>query len=220
MKWTEAIDLIANDAIQKWPIGADLLHHCLPMLLGGLVRKSATEAVCRDLQGNEHTFPRHCSCPSRHRIGNQCEHTIVFQLASRAQTLLQGETHMPPATPGTPRTAKGTEIPAQFLVDSEPNTKGEITQFIKYAGLLWVAHQEGLQRLEVEWLQNEEKLSLAKATAVFADGRIFTERGDSTPDNVGPRAKTHWRRVSLTRAKARALRDALGIEYVSQEETE
>jgi hypothetical protein len=53
--------------------------------------------------------------------------------------------------------------------------------------------------------------------AVFPFG-TYTECGEATPDNVTKKVSPHFRRVALTRAKARALRDALNIDMVSLEE--
>ena len=44
--------------------------------------------------------------------------------------------------------------------------------------------------------------------------------GDATPSNVNDKVAPHFARVALTRAKARALRDALDIEMCSVEELE
>jgi hypothetical protein len=64
-------------------------------------------------------------------------------------------------------------------------------------------------------------LATATATAVFADGRRFTECGDATPGNVNSRIKPHYPRMALTRAKARCLRDALNLgDLVAAEELE
>jgi hypothetical protein len=61
-------------------------------------------------------------------------------------------------------------------------------------------------------------LAIAEATALFADGRRFTESGDASPANVSPAVKQHFIRCALTRAKSRCLRDALGIDMVAVEE--
>jgi hypothetical protein len=54
--------------------------------------------------------------------------------------------------------------------------------------------------------------------ATFQDGRVFEESGDATPGNVNARIKPHFARMALTRAKARALRDALNLAMVAVEE--
>jgi len=90
--------------------------------------------------------------------------------------------------------------------------------FVRHAGLLKLAHERGLQSLTVEWTFNDADLSLAHAVAVFADGRRFEESADSTPLNVGKKVALHWRRLSLTRASARALRLSLGGDLVAVEE--
>jgi len=42
--------------------------------------------------------------------------------------------------------------------------------------------------------------------------------GDATPTNTNRKVAPHFRRVALTRAKARVLRDALGVDLVAVEE--
>lgn len=90
--------------------------------------------------------------------------------------------------------------------------------FIRYVGLLALAHEQGLQKLEARFVSLTETLAVAAATATFADGRVFTEAAESTPTNVGPQVKDHFARIALTRAKARALRDALNLGMCSVEE--
>src|SRR5204862_3954189 len=89
--------------------------------------------------------------------------------------------------------------------------------FVMFAGLLRLGHHRGLQILTADWTYNDGTLSLAKAVAVFPFGR-FEESGDASPDNVTQKVAPHFRRVALTRAKARVLRDALNVDMVSLEE--
>jgi hypothetical protein len=104
------------------------------------------------------------------------------------------------------------EIPAQYVqtIDGKP--------FVKYAGLLAMAHAQGLQQLEARFARVSEALAVAHATATFTDGRRFTESGEATPENVGPQVRPHFARLALTRAKARCLRDALNIGLCAVEE--
>jgi hypothetical protein len=90
--------------------------------------------------------------------------------------------------------------------------------FVRHAGLLKRAHECGLQSLTVAWTYNDAELSLAHAVAVFEDGRRFEENSDASPQSVGKKVALHWRRCACTRASARALRLALGVDLVAVEE--
>ena len=103
-------------------------------------------------------------------------------------------------------------IPAQFITYLHGKA------FVQFSGLLAMAHEHGLQSLTARFITVEPDLATAEATAVFEDGRRFTECGDASPDNVGDKVRPHFVRMALTRAKARALRDALNIGICSVEE--
>ncbi len=83
-----------------------------------------------------------------------------------------------------------------------------------------MAHERGLVNLSAHFISVNNDIALASASATFTDGKIFTESADSTPSNVNPKVKQHFPRMALTRAKARALRDALNISMCSIEEIE
>ncbi len=95
-----------------------------------------------------------------------------------------------------------------------------------YPGVLAAAMANGLRELTVKLLQapteDNGQMAIAEATAVFCgpDGRdrIFVEIGDADPKNTGPMIAPHRVRMSATRAKGRALRDALGIGVALREE--
>jgi hypothetical protein len=61
---------------------------------------------------------------------------------------------------------------------------------VKFAGLLDLAHQRGLQALKVDWTSNDAELSLAHAVAVFPFG-TFEESGDASPSNVNKGMAKH-----------------------------
>jgi hypothetical protein len=81
-----------------------------------------------------------------------------------------------------------------------------------------MAHGRGLVSLAADWTYNDAELSLAHAVATFQDGRRFEESGAATPQNTNCKVAVHFRRVALTRAKARVWRHALGIDLVAVEE--
>ena len=106
------------------------------------------------------------------------------------------------------------KIPREFTV----NIKGKM--HVLYTGLVIAARHDGLVSLSADWTYNDAELSLAHAVCTFADGRRYEESGDASPSNVSKGISPHFRRVALTRAKARCLRDALGIAECSVEEME
>jgi hypothetical protein len=97
---------------------------------------------------------------------------------------------------------------------------------VLYVGLLDAAHRAGLVAIETEILaypcgENNETC-IIRATAIFErdpDRPLrFTAIGDANPRNVGAAIAPHFIRMAETRAKARALRDALNIGMVTAEE--
>ena len=92
--------------------------------------------------------------------------------------------------------------------------------FVRYTGLLALAHERGLVSLKARFISVTADLALAEAEAIFASGLTVCEGADSTPQNVPAHIKPHFPRMALTRAKARALRDALNVSLVALEELE
>ena len=92
---------------------------------------------------------------------------------------------------------------------------------VLYAGLLNQAHEEGLLKVCTSILQipTEEngRLAIVKAEVQTAKG-LFEAVGDACPENVDEFLAPHLIRVAETRAKARALRDAVNVGVVSYEE--
>ena len=94
-------------------------------------------------------------------------------------------------------------------------------QVALYKGLLAQAHAEGLTRIttRLHQIPTEEngRTAIAKAEIVTSKG-TFEGIGDASPENVPPHILPHLIRMAETRAKARALRDAVNIGVVSFEE--
>src|SRR2546428_2066094 len=92
---------------------------------------------------------------------------------------------------------------------------------IAYAEILKIAHEEGLKSIATELLltPNEEngRLCIVKATVETERGH-YEGLGDADPSNVEADFAPHLIRVAETRAKARALRDAVNVGVVSFEE--
>lgn len=94
-------------------------------------------------------------------------------------------------------------------------------EVVTYPGLLSKAHEEGLQRIATRLVQvpsdENGRTAIARALVETKKGR-FEGIGDASPENVNGFIVPHLIRMAETRAKARALRDAVNIGIVSFEE--
>jgi len=93
--------------------------------------------------------------------------------------------------------------------------------YVLYAGLLDQAHQQGLKAIRPEPVQaptaqnGQVAICLAEVTT---ERGTFTGLGDASPDNVSRAMVNALIRLAETRAKARALRDAINVSMVAVEE--
>jgi len=94
-------------------------------------------------------------------------------------------------------------------------------EFALYAGLLDEAHRQGLKRISTTLIQvpSEENGNTAIVAAeVETDKGIYAGIGDASPASVARPMVPHLLRLSETRAKARALRDAVNVGVAALEE--
>jgi len=110
---------------------------------------------------------------------------------------------------------------AQFLEKHRPRlderfmTTIKGRDFVLYAGVLDLATQMGLLKLEVELLQFPTKENgneaICRAVAESKTGEVFSDIGDANPGNCAELIVKHLIRMASTRAKGRALRDMCNI---------
>lgn len=107
----------------------------------------------------------------------------------------------------------------EFIVERQGRS------FVLYAGLLDLAHSQGLQSIRTELIQipseDNGRASICFATVTMKHDGIetqFTGIGDANPANVPVAMQQCLIRMSETRAKARALRDAVNVGVASLEE--
>jgi predicted nucleic acid-binding Zn finger protein len=102
------------------------------------------------------------------------------------------------------------------------NIKGK--DFVLYAGVLDMANQKGLLRLDVEIIQFPTKENgneaICRAIAEGKNGEIFADVGDANPKNCAEMISKHVIRMASTRAKGRALRDMCNVGMACLEELE
>ena len=209
---------------------SELAHAKLPEAMHGRIERATALAITHgvffeedgvtcQVRGSKvgvwHRLTPHCDCEDSLRAPEGlCKHVLGKKIACRAATLLQHI--LPPLvqTPGQP----GAEASASCSIDPQFVIQLHGKSFVLYAGLLAAAHRQKLVELTARFVSVTSEMAVAEATAIFEDGRKFSEAAEATPANVGAQVRPHFARLALVRAKARALRDALNIGMCTVEE--
>jgi hypothetical protein len=210
-----AVDQIALRAKATLPECNGRVEKAVAIVLQGDVELLADghARVASQCQGTTvyHLVNGTCDCPDFARAPSSwCKHRIAAGIQRRALQAVQTQAAVA-TVPAVVPLAAVAAVAQEHIVELHGK------RFVTFAGLLALAHARGLTSLTADWTYNDAGLSLAQAVAAFPFG-TYTECGDATPDNVTKKVSPHFRRVALTRAKARALRDALNIDMVSLEE--
>jgi hypothetical protein len=94
-------------------------------------------------------------------------------------------------------------------------------EFVLFRGLLALGHERGMKGITVTVVQLPTELNgmtAVCAASVEMPGGVFSDIGDASPTNVNRMIAPHLIRMASTRAKARALRDAVNIGVTAFEE--
>lgn len=214
-KWRDAVTRMGEMAHAKLTLKdapAEMhgyLSRGMALVLDGKVWFEEDGETCqvesRD-EGRWYSVNGQCDCQAFARAPEHlCKHRAARGIYLRTAEMLAHGTFLAPEEQQGEAIPKGLQIPPQFIQQVHGKN------YIRYAGLLHLAHERGLVSLEASLISATLDLALATATATFSDGRVFTEAADATPTNVGAQIKPHFIRMALTRAKARVLRDALNL---------
>jgi hypothetical protein len=160
-----------------------------------------------------------CSCEDAHYRAPQgrCKHMLATLLCRKTLALIH-QAQAPPATEVPPPAPEPEHQEPAVGIDPRWLTTIQGRPFIRFEGLLSLAHERGLVQLTTRVVTVTETLAVCESTARFKDGLVVTDIGDATPSNVKAHLKPHFVRMAATRASARALRRALNIDAVSVEE--
>jgi hypothetical protein len=227
--WRQAVADVAAKASEKMPESIGRITAAVKLALAGdvdLLPDGGAMVASRTKAGTEYFVVNGtCECPDFQRAPGQfCAHRLAYGLVVRANELVaQPSTEAPvcdsveeesQTVPATSQTPPPPEVPTPEVppgIDPRFLTYLHGKPFIKYVGLLALAHAKGLVSLKARFISVTPELALAEAEATFADGHTYSESADSTLENVPAHIRPHYPRMALTRSKARALRDALNL---------
>ena len=107
----------------------------------------------------------------------------------------------------------------QLLRESGGIIRLQGREYVTFRGLLFTAHEAGLESIDVKLVSwdPESRNAILMAT-VTGDRGTFTDIGDASPNNVNRMIANATIRMASTRSQARALRSYLGGGFTSLEE--
>jgi len=95
-------------------------------------------------------------------------------------------------------------------------------EFIKFGGLLHLATEKGISRIETEIIQlpspENGQSAIIRAVVESKEDEMFSGIGDCSPENCHPKVAKHSIRIAETRAIARCLKLLVDSPYTCLEE--
>ena len=220
LSFADALDAEVTALQALFPDLAEGLSRAQALVATGGVfpEESGREALVRSQSDppRHHTVNGTCDCTATQYHPHQpCAHRLAWRLYQRVADRLAADQERSTVDLDAEAVDVPTPvpmIPAAHLLTIQGHP------FIKFEGLLELAHARGLVALETTVVQCSPTLAVCQSTARFQDGRTFTDIGDASPDNVAKHVRPHFVRMAATRASARALRRALNVAAVAVEE--
>lgn len=112
------------------------------------------------------------------------------------------------------------ELSQDFRDEFVKNLQGK--DFILYGGLITLGHAQGIKSIKTQLIQapntDNDGMAIVHATVIDKNGGEWHGIGDADDSNCNKKVASHKIRMAETRAKGRALRDALGIDIVMDSE--
>jgi hypothetical protein len=205
-------DILSDEVTRlkaQFPDLAEGLSRACALVRSGavFVEESGRDAMVRSSDGATCYYVNgHCPCPASQYHTEPCKHRLALRLYQKVCDRLAEDQDTEAGAPPVPPMA------AEHLITIQGRP------FVRFEGLLDLAHRHGLVSLETTVVQVTLDQAVCQATARFQDGRVFTDIGDATPESVAKHLKPHFIRMAATRASARALRRALNISACAVEE--
>jgi hypothetical protein len=200
----------------QFPALAEALSRAQAILADGrlFVEESGREGMVLARDG--HTYYHvngACACKASAYRAEPCKHRLALRLYQRVSDAMRDEEERwepDDATPAFQPPRPSPTIPAEALLMIQGRP------FVKFEGLLQLAHERGLVELSTTVVSVTLDMAVCQAIARFQDGRTFTDIGDASPDNVAKHLRPNFVRMAATRASARALRCALNITHCAR----
>jgi hypothetical protein len=118
-----------------------------------------------------------CSCPDNVHRKQQCKHISAWKLYQFVERQIAAQPAAAVAEMVAPSPAP-LAVPPQYMTTIQGHP------FVKFEGLLAMAHEHGLAELTTTIVQVSAELAVCQAVARFKDGRVFTDIGDATPHRL------------------------------------